>query len=116
MSDVDVIGATETQRRLRRIGTRGLDQSDVIADSARATQRSIEGVPVRTGRLDRSVHGGRDSYMESSAGGYVIGSSMPYARFVFRGTRHMRAQPPRIPSSTGSNTARRLSADLMVRR
>jgi hypothetical protein len=44
--------------------------------------------------------------------GYVIGTSVPYAHFVFNGTKHMPAQPPDVPNDLGRRAAQRISSDL----
>jgi hypothetical protein len=43
----------------------------------------------------------------------VIGSKVPYARFVFGGTKHMAARPPRVSERTlGNHAADAVGVDL----
>jgi hypothetical protein len=101
-------GADTTSRRLRNMGTRALDQSRTMGAAARDTAHTINDVPVATGRLARSVrNGGR-----ATRSGFEVTSDVPYAPFVFGGTRHMPARPPSIPRDVGVQTARMVSADL----
>lgn len=76
----------------------------VIERVARDGMSRISGVPVgETGDLARSFDLRRDG--DSIA----IVNTTPYARFVFRGTRYMEAQPPSIPADA---LARELAADI----
>jgi hypothetical protein len=101
-------GADETSRALRYMGTRALDQSRTMSAAARDTAHAIDDVPVKTGRLANSVRsGGR-----STRNGFEVVSDVPYAPFVFGGTRHMAAQPPSIPRDVGEQTARMITLDL----
>jgi hypothetical protein len=101
-------GAQQTSRRLRNMGTRSLDQSSVMSAAARDTAHAIEGVPEDTGRLARSVRDGA----RSDRKGFTITSDVPYAAFVFGGTRHMPARPPKVPANVAAETARRVNDDL----
>lgn len=63
----------------------------VIERVARDGMERITGVPVgETGVLARSFDVRRDG------DAIAIVNTAPYARFVFRGTRHMEAQPPTV--------------------
>lgn len=64
----------------------------VIAEMAAARSRDI--VPVRTGRLQRSVQVWNPAPMM-----YQVGSILNYAPFVEYGTRFMRAQPYLRPAA-----------------
>jgi hypothetical protein len=65
----------------------------VIERVARDGMGRITGIPVgETGTLSRSLDLRRDG------DAIAIINTAPYARFVFRGTRHMDAQPPNVPA------------------
>lgn len=107
-----VSGADRVQRQLYDLARRGSDQTATMTTQAQAMQRQISGVPVRSGRLARSVAGGAESVLHADASGYQIGSAVPYAGFVFGGTRHQAAQPPRVPASAAEQAAEAVSRDL----
>jgi hypothetical protein len=111
-ASVVVTGVDSAQRRLRALGRRGADQRGAMEREATRTQRAVSGVPVRTGRLAASVSGGADTVRVVGPNGYTIGSAVPYAPFVFRGTQRMRAQPPRVPAGVAVQAARAVSNDL----
>jgi hypothetical protein len=83
-----------------------------MAREAARVQRTISGVPVDTGRLAASVAGGRETLREAGPGGYRIGSRVPYAPFVFGGTRRTAARPPRVPGDPAGQAGRAVSVDL----
>lgn len=103
------IGDETAARHLERIGAAAHTQTRTMEDAARRTARSVRGVPVDTGRLARSIEP-----LSASPYGFEVGSKVPYARYVFHGTRNMAARPPRVPESVGSRTARILG-DSIVR-
>jgi hypothetical protein len=109
---VTVTGDDAAARKLRAIGTRALRQRPTFEREARDAQRRISGVRVDTGRLERSVRGGSDTLRETTARGYVIGSTVPYARHVFNGTKYMPARPPRVPNDLGRRAADAIGVDL----
>jgi hypothetical protein len=111
-ASVSVTGLDRAERMLRRVGARGADQSATFAREAARVQRSIGGVPVDTGRLRSSVAGGAETLREVGPDGYTVGSHVPYARFVFGGTRYVRARPPKVPGSPASSAARAVNDDL----
>lgn len=111
-ASVVVTGVPNAQRRLHELGRRGADQHTVMEREAVRTQREVTGVPVRTGRLAASVSGGADTLRVVGPNGYTIGSRVPYAPFVFGGTRYMRAQPPRVPGGVATSAAKAVSSDL----
>jgi hypothetical protein len=112
MNSVTVTGADVAQRKLRAIGTRAGNQRATMERESRAAQRRIRGVPVDTGRLARAVRGGADTVRKVSDSGYVIGTSVEYARFVFGGTKKMPARPPDVPNDLGKRTAVSIAGDL----
>jgi hypothetical protein len=111
-STLEITGDAHAAERLNTIGERSRDQRDVMQREAEKTRRRIRGVPRDTGRLDKGVHGGDESVLEVTDEGYTIGTTVPYARFVFNGTRYMSAQPPRIPTDTASSAAHAVADDL----
>jgi len=74
----------------------GEQLSSDAADIATAEAKRL--VPVRTGRLQRSI---RKSHTQK--GEYRVGSSVPYAGFVEMGTRKMVAQPYLRPAAEVAN-------------
>jgi hypothetical protein len=109
---ITVTGVPETQRHLHAIAARAGRQRHTMQSEGRAAQRSITGIPVDSGRLARGVRGGSESTLEATNVGYRVGTSVPYARFVFKGTRKMAAQPPRVPRNLGARAASAIAADL----
>jgi hypothetical protein len=109
---VTVTGLAAAQRRLDALALRAADQTPVMTAEAARVQRTIAGVPVDTGRLARSVAGGADTLRRAGRDGYVVGSRVPYAPFVFGGTRRSPARPPRVPGDPAAVAARAVSADL----
>lgn len=114
-ASITTTGVDTTRRMLDGIGARALNQQRTFETEGRAAQRSISGVPVRTGRLDRGVRGGPGSILNVGPAGYTIATSVPYARFVFGGTKRMPARPPRIPSGLGAQSATSVARDVVHR-
>lgn len=111
MSAITCTGDDRSAAMLRNVGHKATQQYDTLLIAARQTQRSIRGIPADTGRLERGVTGGAESTLDVSNDGFQIGTSVPYARFVFAGTRHMSAQPPQIPE-IATRVATAISNDL----
>ena len=109
---ITVTGDTAAARKLRAIGTRATRQRSTFESEGRAAQRRISGIPVATGRLDRGVRGGSESTLDADDRGYTIGTTVPYARFVFGGTERMPARPPRVPRDLGRRAADAIGLDL----
>ena len=109
---VTVEGSDAAQRHLRAIGERAQHQRATFEKASKDAQRQISGVPVATGRLARSVHGGAEGFRTATDHGYTIGTTVPYSRFVFRGTSTMAAQPPKVPPDLGRRAAVAVAADL----
>lgn len=112
MKSVKVIGDEQAAGALRDMGARALDQRRSMETAGRAAQRSITGIPVDTGRLARSVHGGAEGELNVTPFGFLIASNVPYAPFVFGGTSKMPARPPRVPAGIAESTAALVSEDL----
>jgi hypothetical protein len=108
---VTIKGADRAAARLRGIGWRALDQSSTMRKAGANAQHSISGVPIATGRLDRSVHS--PAALRTTADGFTISTDVPYAYYVFAGTRHMAARPLRLSSMVGPDTARMVAHDLL---
>lgn len=110
---ITVKGDREAARMLRRIGERARHQRATFEQEGRSAQRRISGIPVATGRLARSVRGAStEGDVKATDRGYVITTSVPYARFVFGGTERMPARPPRIPGDLGRRAARGIADDI----
>jgi hypothetical protein len=103
---VTITGDERVTRLLREKGAAALQLKPVMKDSADFAERQIRNVPVRTGRLAASTRGGPEQLVQLRDDGFDLGSRTPYARFVFEGTKHMRARPPTINTSAiGRNAA-----------
>jgi hypothetical protein len=112
VESITVTGVDAVQRRLHGMSQRAGRQRSTYEAEARYAQRAVTGVPVATGRLERSVHGGTGTLREVNNLGYRIGSTVPYAHFVFDGTKSMPARPPHVPRDLGRRAADAVAADL----
>ena len=65
-----------------------------------------------TGKLARDIKSAENREVDDS--GFRIGVGTFYGHFVFCGTEHSAAQPPKIPGDVGRETAR-LIGDYIVR-
>jgi hypothetical protein len=66
-----------------------------------------------TGRLQAGTSGGSaESVLTVKADSYVISTRVPYARFVFKGTRYQAAQPPTIPPDADAQASAAILRDL----
>ena len=105
---VTITGDDAVARKLEKMGRDALHQEAAMRQSARATVREISGIPVATGRLERSV-----TVLAANDTGFDVGSRVPYARHVFDGTEHMPARPPKVNAdAVARDTAERISRDL----
>jgi hypothetical protein len=104
-------GDERVAKHLRDVGVKATRQRETMLVAARQTQRAISDIPVDTGRLQRGVSGGPESTMTVTDTGFEIGTTVPYARFVFGGTKHMSAHPPRVPD-VASRVATAIANDL----
>jgi hypothetical protein len=105
---VTTTGDKAAAATLSRVGAAAFEQAPVMASAARRTARGVRGIPVDTGRLAASPE-----VLDSGPFGFVVGSRVPYARYVFHGTRYMAARPPRVPSNIGADTADTISAAIV---
>lgn len=97
------------ERMLTNLGNAAHEQKPVMARMAQDTAKRITGIPVDTGALEQSV-----GVLLAEAHGFVVGTKgVPYARYVFRGTRYVSAQPPKVPSDVGARTAHAVGSNLM---
>jgi hypothetical protein len=112
---IEAIGADRAAVYLRGIAARARNQTRTFEAEGRRAQRSISGIPVATGRLARGVRGGSESVVRANPAGYTVATTVPYARFVFGGTKYMAARPPRVPTNLASNAASAVSSDLVRR-
>lgn len=103
-----VRGADTTAAHLRQIGRRAEKQQHTMQQAARTTARQITGVPVDTGKLARSIE-----VLEATDQGFKVGTKVQYARYVFRGTRYVDPQPPKVPRDIGPRTARAMADDII---
>jgi hypothetical protein len=110
-SAITITGDAAAQRKLRAIGDRARHQRSTFERQARNAQRRITGVPVDSGRLRQGITGAESTRVVTDYG-YRIGTDVPYARFVFRGTKYMAARPPTVPRDLGADAARAIAGDL----
>jgi hypothetical protein len=87
----------------------------VTGDDAAA--RHLRNIARRAGRqrptMEREgVRGGPESTFKATEHGYEIGTEVPYAPFVFGGTKHMAARPPKVPRDLGKRAAQAIATDL----
>jgi hypothetical protein len=108
---ITVTGATEAALMLRRKGYKGAHQQATMTREGESAQRQIRGVPVKTSRLQRGVTTGSEAIMRATDTGYTLATTVPYARFVFGGTKTMRARPPKFPN-LGVRAAQAIASDL----
>jgi hypothetical protein len=102
----------EQQRRLAKIAHKAGDQSDTLRNEGRKVQRQIK-TANETGRLQAGTSGGSaESVLTVKADSYVISTRVPYARFVFKGTRYQAAQPPTIPPDADAQASAAILRDL----
>lgn len=109
---VDVEGAREAAAHVQHIGERATHQRETFKREAEHAAGQITGVPVATGRLARGTGKPPEGFADATNGGYVIGTTVPYARFVFKGTSVMPARPPKLPHDLGHRAADAVAADL----
>lgn len=112
MATISTHGVERVERQLHTTGVRAAHQRHTLTEEAKRVTREIRGVPVDSGALDRSVHGGAGYVLHVDDRGYAIGTSVRYARFVFGGTRAMAARPPQLPPDQGRRAARAIAQDL----
>lgn len=106
---VSISGDKASAAKLDRVGAAAFAQSPAIKRAAERTARGVRGVPVETGRLERSI-----VVLDAGAFGFVVGSrNVPYARYVFHGTKYMAAQPPKVPSNIGPDTADEIGSSIV---
>jgi hypothetical protein len=105
---VTVTGDDQAARQLVAIGVKAAHQRPVMQEQARRTARQIKGIPVDTGQLAASIE-----VLSASDEGFEVGTRVNYARYVFEGTKYVRARPPRVPATVASDTASAVGRDLM---
>lgn len=105
----DVVGRT-----LRRKGTKAVHLQATMNAAATDAEREIRPTHRdRSGALTRSMYAGGDQLRDVYPDGFTLGSTVPYGRFVFRGTKRMAAQPPKVNArAIGRRTADRINAVL----
>lgn len=103
-------GAHITARQLQTMGVRATHQAPTMRAAGRDAAQSVRGVAVDTGRLKSSIE-----LLEADDGGFTVGSKVPYARFVFYGTKNMKAQPPDVPKDIGRRTSYVVGRGIVIR-
>ena len=89
------IDSSAAEAMLDDIASRAGQLDSVLEREAETARQTVTGIPVDTGQLARSVQ------VRLTQDGAEIVATAPYARFVFRGTRHMAAQPPQVGYTAG---------------
>lgn len=108
-SGFTVEGCSALERTLAETGRRAAHQRATLQVQAQQARRLITGVPVDSGALAASVANASTTVTDDS---FTLRSALPYAHFVFHGTRYMDAQPPRVPPTVGEHTAQAVADDL----
>jgi hypothetical protein len=93
---ITITGDDQVIAQLQRLGDLAYRLEPAMRDTSQFAERQIRGVPTRTGRLAASMRGGRDQTLDVNNFGFAIGTTVPYAGFVFGGTKHMPARPPKV--------------------
>jgi len=93
---VTISGDREVVDALRGKAAAALKLKGVMGDAADFSERQIRGIPTDTGRLAASTRGGPDQLRRIRDDGFDLGTSVYYGRFVFEGTKRMRARAPQI--------------------
>ena len=93
-----VVDTTAAASMLERIAQRA-SQSMAPALERAARHAPVTGIPVDTGKLAASPR------VRVEGDEALIVSDVPYARFVFRGTRHMAARPPTVNTAALAHAA-----------
>jgi len=105
---VTVTGDEQTSRLLRQKGITALHLEPVMDEQGKRAVRQVSGIPKDTGRLAASIE-----VLDTSDHGFDVGSRVPYARFVFGGTKYMDARPPRVNTDAiARNTADAINREL----
>jgi hypothetical protein len=82
------VDTSEADRMFERLAANASRARLAAVDVARASR--VTGIPVDTGRLAASPR-----VVETDNGAEIV-TDVPYARFVFGGTRFMPASPPHV--------------------
>lgn len=105
----EVRGVRETVKSLTGLGDAAHEQEPTMRGAAQDAARRVTGIPVSTGRLARSV-----GVLLVGNYGFVIGTKgVPYAHYVFGGTRYMAARAPKVPANMASDVAGRLGQNIV---
>jgi hypothetical protein len=104
MQPIAVDGDETVARHLRARGAEATHLRPTMDRNASIAERQINGIPVDTGRLERSV-----KVLRATNDGFDIGTDVSYARYVFAGTKYVEARPPRI---NGEAIAGRTAQDI----
>ena len=99
-------GVAAAMQKLDATGIAAHEQEHTMEILARNAPNAISRVPVDTGRLEASLHdGAKEQYKKVTNYGYEVGTTVPYARFVFRGARGTKPRPPRVSRKRLSDDA-----------
>lgn len=103
-----VTGDAETAAKISRVGRAAHKQAPVMAEQGRKAARAVKVDAVDTGRLAGSIE-----VIASGDWGFVLGSHVEYARYVFKGTSYVEPRPPKLPASMASDTADALQKSIV---
>jgi hypothetical protein len=111
---VTIDGDEQVVRALKAKADRSVKLKPAMEDIADFAERQIRPTHHnRTGHLTRSLYGGGDQLRDIYDTGFNLGTTLFYGRFVFGGTKNMRARPPRINTSAiARNGAQRVREEL----
>jgi hypothetical protein len=109
-------GVAAAVAHLEEVGVAAHEARPTMEDLARDAANAISRVPSDTGRLSDSLRDNAgEQYKRVTPYGYDVGTTVPYARFVFRGTGKMKARPPRVSRKRLKDDAARAIAILVLR-
>jgi hypothetical protein len=89
---LDMRGVDATAAMVERVGENAYRQEATLYGIGVQVAASITRVPVDTGRLSESF-----KVLKNSAHFFIVGSDVPYSRYVREGTSHNKAKPFRVP-------------------
>ena len=108
-----VTGETQLAADLRGMARAAQNLEGVLGRQSRRAAEGISGVPRgSSGRLGKGITRAENREVDRSS--FRIGVGTFYGHMVFSGTSHSAAQPPKIPSGIGLDTARAIG-DYIVR-
>lgn len=104
---ITIRGADDTARHLRQIGDNAEHLTAVHQRQGEEVARGTVVTAIDSGTLRDSIE-----VLHADEDGFAVGSRVPYARFVFRGTIHQPPRPPKVPAF-GPRAAEAISREVI---